>query len=177
MEAPTTVVPAATTSSTGPVQPLDPREILQKMLDGLGLQTKVEQFTLDGAPLLHIATADPARIIGKHGQTLSQLQFLLNRIQQRRDKDAPRVIVDCERYRERANDDLIRRAMSAADRVRRWGDEVHIGPYGAFDRRVIHRHFQNDRELEAVSEGEEDGGRKKMTIRVRRSSPPAQSAS
>ena len=72
---------AAAPASSAPLP--DSREILQKMLDGLGLHTKVEQFTMDGSTLLHIATAEPGRLIGKHGQTLSQLQFLLNRILQR----------------------------------------------------------------------------------------------
>jgi len=145
----------------------DPRVVLQKLLDGLGLETKVEQYTMDGTPLLHITTAEPGRLIGKHGQTLGHLQFLVNRILQRHDKDAPRVIVDCERYRERANDDLIHKALEAADRVRRWGDPVHIGPFSAFERRVIHQHFAHDYELEAISEEGDEAGRKKMTIRVR----------
>jgi len=80
---------------------------------------------------------------------------------------APRVIVDCERYRERQRDDLIRIALEAADKVRRWGEPVRIGPFGAFDRRIIHLYIQKDPELEAVSEGEEDRGRKKMVIRVK----------
>jgi spoIIIJ-associated protein len=151
---------------TGP--PLDPRDVLQKMLDGLGLQTKVEVFTMDGSTLLHIATVEPGRLIGKHGQTLSQLQFLLNRIIQRANPDAPRVTVDCERYRERQRDDILKRVADAADQVRRWGDAVTIGPFNAFDRRVIHLHMEKDRELEAVSEGEGDeAGMKKMIIRVR----------
>ena len=137
------------------------------MLDGLGLLTKVEHFTMDGATLLHIATAEPGRLIGKHGQTLNELQFLLNRILQRIDKATPQVIVDCERYRERQRDELLKQVLDAADRVRRWGDPVKIGPYGAFDRRIIHMHMERDMELEAVSEGEETGGRKKMIIRVR----------
>ena len=148
-------------------KPADPREILQHILDGLGLQTKVETQTIDGAPLLHIATAEPGRLIGKHGQALGHLQFLVNRILQRRDPNAPRVIVDCERYRERANDELVKKAVEAADRVRRWGDAVHIGPFSAFERRIIHQHFANDYEIEAVSEDGDDAGRKKMTIRVR----------
>jgi spoIIIJ-associated protein len=147
--------------------PADPREVLQKILDGLGLQTKVEAQMVDGAPLLHIATAEPGRLIGKHGQTLGHLQFLVNRILQRHDPSAPRVIVDCEHYRERANDELVKKALEAADRVRRWGDAVHIGPFSAFERRVIHRHFAADYEIEAVSEEGDEAGRKKMTIRVR----------
>ena len=159
--------------ATAAAPSLNPQEVLQKMLDGLGLRTKVELYHMDDAPLLHIATADPGRLIGKHGQTLQHLQFLVNRILQRSNPDAPRVIVDCERYRERQRDDLIRTALDAADKVRRWGESVRIGPVGAFDRRIIHLHIQKDPELEAVSEGEEDGGRKKMIIRVKQKPPAA----
>ena len=155
------------TASPAAPPTVDPREVLQKMLDGLGLLTKVEHYTMDDATLLHIATAEPGRLIGKHGQTLNELQFLLNRILQRIDKATPQVIVDCERYRERQRDELLKQVLDAADRVRRWGDPVKIGPYGAFDRRIIHLHMERDMELEAVSEGEETGGRKKMIIRVR----------
>ncbi|HUJ71345.1 MAG TPA: KH domain-containing protein [Verrucomicrobiae bacterium] len=163
-----TETPTSTASSipSGPLP--DPRAALQTMLDGLGLQTKVEAVTMDGSTLLHIATVEPGRLIGKHGQTLSQLQFLLNRILQRMHPEAPRVIVDCERYRERQRDDILKKVLDAADRVRRWGDAVKIGPFNAFDRRVIHQHMERDRELEAVSEGEGDeAGMKKMIIRVR----------
>jgi spoIIIJ-associated protein len=162
-------IPSASSVPSVPAGPaLDPRDALQKMLDGLGLQTKVEVYSMDGSTLLHIATVEPGRLIGKHGQTLSQLQFLLNRILQRGNPEAPRVIVDCERYRERQRDDILKKVLDAADRVRRWGDAVKIGPFNAFDRRVIHQHMERDRELEAVSEGEGDeAGMKKMIIRVR----------
>jgi spoIIIJ-associated protein len=161
METQTTAVPPPV------ARPADPREVLETILHGLGLQTKVEQLTMDGAPLLHIATAEPGRLIGKHGQTLGHLQFLVNRILQRRDPSAPKVIVDCERYRERANDELVKKALEAAESVRRWGDPVHIGPFAAFDRRIIHQHFARDYEIEAISEEGDEAGRKKMTIRVR----------
>jgi spoIIIJ-associated protein len=138
------------------------------MLDGLGLQTKVDQFMQDDAPLLHIATADPGRLIGRGGQTLDQLQFLLNRMLQRANPDSPRVIVDCERYRERERDELIKKALEAVDRVRRWGETATIGPYNPYERRIIHRHIERDPDLEAVSEGGEDeSGRKRMVIRVK----------
>ncbi len=161
METQTTAAPSAAAT------PVSPSEVLQKILNGLGLQTKVDHLAVDGTPLLQITTAEPGRLIGKHGQTLGHLQFLVNRILQRHDANSPKVIVDCEHYRERANDELIRRALDAANRVRRWGDAVHIGPYSAFERRVIHQHFAHDYELEAVSEEGDETGRKKMTIRVR----------
>ena len=169
METQTSTAPSPSPAPAPVATPsVNPQEVLQKMLDGLGLQTKVELYHMDDAPLLHIATADPGRLIGKHGQTLSQLQFLLNRILQRMSPDAPRVIVDCERYRERQRDDILKKVADAADRVRRWGEAVKIGPFNAFDRRVIHLHMEKDRELEAVSEGEGDeAGMKRMIIRVR----------
>lgn len=150
-----------------PAPALDPRAVLQHLLDGLGISATVEHVTLDGATLLHIATTEPAHLIGKHGQTLGQLQFLLNRILQHRNPDTEQVIVDCEHYRERQRDDLLHQIVSAADKVRRWGDPVQIGPYGAFDRRLIHRHMDRDPELEAISDGVEEHGRKTMTIRIR----------
>ncbi|MCX7887482.1 MAG: KH domain-containing protein [Verrucomicrobiae bacterium] len=145
----------------------DPRQLLQTMLDLLGLRTKVEQYTQDDTPLLHIATADPARIIGRNGHTLNQLQYLVNRILQHANPNAQPIIVDCERYRERERDQLIRKALEAAEKVRRWGEPVTIGPFTAFERRIIHRYIARDPELEAVSEGKDDKGRKRMIIRPR----------
>jgi spoIIIJ-associated protein len=165
---PTETTAIATTTTAPAPTPLDARVALQKMLDALGLQTKVEQFTQDDSPLLHISTADPGRLIGRGGQTLDQIQFLLNRMVQRTNPDAPRIIVDCERYREKERDELIQKSLEAVDKVRRWGDAVVIGPFSAFERRVIHRHIDRDTDLEAVSESAEDReGRKRMTIRVK----------
>ncbi len=147
--------------------PLDPKEVLENILNGLGLDTKVEQDTLDGAILLHISTPEPGRLIGRHGQTLSQLQFLVNRILLRASADAPRVTIDCEHYRTKQRDDVLQKVLEAADKVRRWGEPLHIGPYSAFDRRVIHQHFASDPEIEAVSESEEGPGMKRMTIRLK----------
>lgn len=147
--------------------PVDPTKVLQQLLDGLGLHTKVEHYTMDGSTLLHIATVEPGRLIGKYGQTLNQLQFLLNRMLQRISPDTPRVLVDCERYRERLRDQVIRKAAEAADKVRRWGDPVTIGPFSPFDRRIIHLHIQRDSELEAVADGDETEGSKKIIIRLK----------
>lgn len=158
--------PVATT--VRPSTPLDPKEALQKMLDGLGLQTAVEQSTQDNAVFLQISTADPGRLIGRGGQTLNQLQFLLNRMIFRADPDAPRVTVDCERYRERERDEVIGKALEAVEKARRWGDSVTIGPFSPYDRRIIHRHIERDTDLEAITEeGGDDGDRKRMTIRVK----------
>ena len=159
-----------------PPVPFNPKEIVETILAHLEIPGTVEQSLVDGVPFLHITTPDPGRLIGRHGQTLSQLQFLVNRILQRRDLNAPRVTLDCEHYREQQNDDILRQATEAADQVRRWGEAVTIGPLATFDRRTIQQHFTNDRELEAVSEPGDEAGKKKVLIRVRHTPLPAQPA-
>ncbi len=146
---------------------LDPQEVLETILKHLGLPASVQQETADGNVLLHVSTSDPGRLIGRRGQTLSQLQFLVNRIVLRANQDAPRVTIDCENYRGKQREDTLRQAQEAADKVRRWGEPVQVGPFNAFDRRVIHESFRDDKELEAVSEDEQGTGMKRMIIRLR----------
>ena len=153
--------------------PLNPKDVVEKILAGLAISGTVEQSLLDGAPFLHITTPDPGRLIGKQGQTLSQLQFLVNRILQRHDLQAPRVTIDCEHYRDHQHDDILRQAREAAEKVRRWGESVHLGPLALFDRRIIQQYFEHDRELEAISEPGADAAKKKLTIRVRSAVAPA----
>jgi spoIIIJ-associated protein len=157
-------------ASPRPATPLDPKDVLQKILETLQLKTKVELTRQDGTVLLHIATADPGRLIGRGGQTLNHLQYLVNRILQRADPEASKVVVDCERYRERERDDLLKKALETADKVRRWGEPETIGPYCAQDRRVIINYIARDPELEAVAEPGDDEARLKLTVRVK---PPA----
>ena len=146
---------------------MQPQQVLQEMLDRLGVKTKVEQSSQDGQILLQITTADPARLIGRQGQTLNQLQFLLNRILLRHEEQAPRVIVDCERYRQRERDEVLEAARAAADRVRRWGEPETIGPFSAVERHLICRQLASDAELEASAEGGADDAPQKIRIRVK----------
>ena len=151
-----------------PASPLDPKVVVETILTSLAIPGTVEQSMVDGTPFLHITTADHGRLIGKQGQTLRQLQFLVNRILQHHDLKAPRVTIDCEHYREQQNDGVLRQATEAADQVRRWGEAVTLGPLATFDRRIIQQHFNADRELEAISEPGDEAGKKKILIRVRK---------
>ncbi len=162
--------PTPAAAPVTPVTPRDPKEVLQAMLTGLGLEASVERQDRDNQILLHIATAEPGRLIGRHGQTLSQLQFLVNRILLRFDQNAPRVQIDCENYRHRQRDDVLVKIKDTADKVRRWGEPVVIGPYGATDRRAIQDHFAADPELEAIPEEGDEAGLKKLTLRLKQTS-------
>lgn len=167
------------------------KTLLEKLLNLMGIEAKIEQCSMDDTPLLHIETPDAGRLIGKFGQTLNDLQFLLNRMLYRQvacrsaeptEESRPfRVIIDVERYRERQRDELLKHVFQTADQVRRWGDPVDLEPMNSFTRRIVHRAFANDPEIETVSnelEGENSTstGRKRITLRLRQNQPPAPAA-
>ena len=148
---------------------VEPKQVLGEMLRLMGVAARVDEFKTEEGVLLHIETDDGGRLIGKQGQTLAHLQFLLNRMLHKQAPESPHVIVDVCRYRERQHDQLIKHAQEQADRVRRWGDPIHLEPMSPHERRVIHRFFANDPEIETVSEGEssDDIGHKQITLRLR----------
>lgn len=146
----------------------DPKQMLSDLMRLMGFEGKVDQFTTEDGLLLHIECADGGRLIGKQGQTLSHLQFLLNRMLRKQDPEAPHIIVDVCRYRERAHDLLIKHAQEEADRVRRWGDPVQMEPMSPYERRVLHRFYATDPEIEILSEAGDEAGRKRMTLQLRK---------
>src|SRR5690242_4008303 len=105
--------------------PAQPKDTLETLLHLLGFDTKVEEQHMDeGGLLLDVKTDDPGRLIGRKGQTLADLQYLLNRLLFQQDPQSPKVTVDVAGYRAQARDELVGKAKEAAEKVRRWGDVV-----------------------------------------------------
>src|SRR5262249_58071041 len=100
----------------------EPKEMLQKMLDLLGFQVAVEQSTMDDGILLDVKTEESGRLIGRQGQTLSDLQYITNRLLFQQDPSAPKVMVDVSGYRAQAREALVKKEKDAAENVRRWGE-------------------------------------------------------
>jgi spoIIIJ-associated protein len=140
-----------------------PVETLQKILHSLGFEAQVEQHQLDDGLMLDVKTDDSGRLIGRQGQTLADLQYILNRILFQRDESAPKVTVDVGGYRAQARDALIKRAQDAAEKVRRWGDIVELEPMSAFDRRIVHHALKDDPDITTQSV-EVDGTNKKAIL-------------
>ena len=92
--------------------PVDPKEILDDLLHRLGFQATVETHELEdnGGSVLEVQTDDPGRLIGRQGQTLSELQYITNRILFRRDPSLPKVTVDVGNYRSQAREALVKKA-------------------------------------------------------------------
>ena len=112
---------------------------------------KVEERQLDDGLLLDLETEDSGRLIGRQGKTLSQLQYLVNRIVFQKDRSAPKITVDVGNYRIKAHEALVSKANDAAEKVRRWGDIVELEPMNAFERRIIHNLLKDDETVETHS--------------------------
>lgn len=148
--------------------PAEPKSTLIHLLDLMGFSVTVEEHHLDEGLLLDVHTDDPGRLIGRQGQTLSQLQYILNRLLFHIDPDAPKVTVDVGGYRASARDALVRKALDAAEKVRRWGDIVELEPMNAFDRRVVHNALKDDPAVETHSVEVEGTQKKAILLRPRR---------
>ncbi len=124
------------------------KEILDTMLGYLGFVCEIKEMTHeDGSLTLQVYTPERDRLIGRHGETLEDMQFLLNRLLQAHDKDAPRVQVDVEHYREMREDALIHKVRQLAELVRKTGRPFHLDPMNAYDRRIVHNAFKDDPEI------------------------------
>ncbi len=142
---------------------MDPKATLETLLQHLGFTATVTDREVDDQILLDIQTEDPGRLIGRSGQTLGELQFILNRIVFKGDTKVPRIILDVGGYRQQAREQLAKRANEAAEKVRRWGDVVELEPMNAFDRRIVHQTLKDDPDIETQSV-EVDGSEKKVIL-------------
>lgn len=142
-----------------------PKATLEKLLQLLGFPATVEEHTLEDGLLLDVKTDDSGRLIGRQGQTLSDLQYITNRLLFQQDQNAPKAMVDVGGYRAAARDALVKKAQDAAEKVRRWGDVVELEPLSAFDRRIVHQALKDDPDIETHSVEVEGTDKKAILLR------------
>ena len=145
--------------------PAQPKATLEQLLQHLGFPAAIEEHHDEDGLLLDVKAEDAGRLIGRQGQTLSQLQYILNRLLYRQDETAPKVTVDIGGYRAQAREALVKKAKEAAEKVRRWGDIVELEPMNAFDRRIVHNALRDDPGVETHSVEVEGTTKKAILLR------------
>ncbi len=140
-----------------------PKIILETILGTLGFPATIEEHKLGDDLMLDIKTEESGRLIGRQGQTLADLQYIVNRILFQQDQTSPKVMLDVGGYRSQAREALVKKARDAAEKVRKWGDAVELEPLNAFDRRIVHQALKDDPDIETQSV-EVDGTEKKALI-------------
>jgi spoIIIJ-associated protein len=145
--------------------PAGPKATLEKTLELLGFQATVEELPMEDGLLLDVKTEDSGRLIGRQGQTLADLQYIVNRLLFQQDRNAPKLMLDVGGYRSQAREALVRKAKEAAEKVRRWGDVVELEPLNAFDRRIVHHALKDDPDIETHSVEVEGSDKKAILLR------------
>ena len=132
------------------------REVLGKILEGIESEGKVTVRTAsDSQVVLDIVGGDTARIIGRHGQTIDSIQYLVGIIVNRKIGAKARVVIDAEGYRERREETLRKQALSLAKKVKETRQEAVLESLHSNERRVIHTALADNPDIYTYSEGEE----------------------
>jgi spoIIIJ-associated protein len=134
----------------------DAVRVLTRLLELMGFGAKVDVVGGDesGEVCLRISSEAGGLLIGRHGQTLDALEYLLNRLVERKDERIRRLLLDSEGYRERRRRELIETARRLAARVRETGRPVAMNPSNARERRIVHLALADDTRLSTRSDGE-----------------------
>ena len=148
---------------------VQPSETLKQILKHLGFDAQIEEHQMEDGLMLDVKADDAGRLIGRQGQTLADLQYILNRMLFQQDESSPKVMVDVGGYRAQARDALVKKAQEAAEKVRRWGDVVELEPMTAFDRRIVHHALKDDPDITTQSVEVEGTNKKAILLRPRNS--------
>lgn len=132
-------------------------EFLNSVFDAMGISVDVEIKLNEEEKELEVnLTGDEMGIlIGKRGQTLDSLQYLVSLVVNKESGDYLRVKLDTENYRERRKETLETLAKNIAYKVKRTRRSVSLEPMNPYERRIIHSALQNDKYVFTRSEGEE----------------------
>ena len=144
------------------------RSVLEGILFRMGVEATVVGEEGEGDIRLDIKGDNSGLLIGKHGRTLDSLQYVVNKVYQRRFGEGERVVLDTENYRKRRVEALENLALRLGEKVKRKRRAVVAGVFNSRDRRVIHMALRDDASVETESRGE--GFYKKLVIRPRVSS-------
>lgn len=132
-------------------------EVIYTILKHLDLTGDIEREETDtkGTVRLNVVGGDMGILIGKRGQTLDAIQFLLNLIANKNKKDKTKILLDIEGYRQRRERTLRDMAKRMADKARFNRKNITLEPMMSNERRIIHLELQNNPYVDTFSQGEE----------------------
>lgn len=135
----------------------DINEYLENLFKAMDIETEIKIDYDAEASLMNIDIEGPDMgiLIGKRGQTLDALQYLISLYVNKKTESYIRVKLDTENYRARRKDTLENLARNIAFKVKRTRRSFTLEPMNPYERRIIHSALQNDKYVATRSEGEE----------------------
>jgi spoIIIJ-associated protein len=138
------------------------KELLEGILLRMDLNFPIQIEETEEAITLNIKGDGSGLLIGKGGQTLDAIQYVLNKASNKSGKDKRMIVLDTEGYRDRRDEYLLALAAKLGEKVKRTRKPLTINHMSARDRRVIHLALKNDSALATKSRGE--GAYRKIII-------------
>ena len=133
------------------------RRFLRDVLEAMDIKAEIRVRDINESLYINLSGPRMGVIIGRRGQTLDSLQYLVSLVVNK-DKERDsfiKVILDTEDYRKKREETLQRLARRLADRVQKTGKKVELEPMNPYERRIIHSTLQEFEGITTFSEGEE----------------------
>ena len=134
-------------------------QFLSELLEKMGVQARVFAANTDSGLRLRIDADSMGLLIGRRGETLDALQYLVSLHVNRTSSEYQRITLDTEGYRSRREETMCRLARKTASQVRATGRAVAMEPMNPYERRILHSALQGFRGVTTHSEGEEPNRR------------------
>jgi spoIIIJ-associated protein len=145
------------------------KRILEGLLTRMAIPSPVAVEETEEAIILNIRGDGSGLLIGKRGQNLDAMQYIVNKAVHHSANGHKMIVIDTETYRKRREESLVALALRLGEKVKKTQKQVTVGHMNAHDRRIIHMAMQNDEALTTKSRGE--GEYRKIVILPARRGP------
>ncbi len=140
-------------------------DFLEPILQYMDIEAEIEIEQSEEEISVNLTGENIGLIIGKRGETLDALQYLLSLVINKNLDSYVRVILDASNYRKKRKETLVRLAKRVADKVARTRRNLTLEPMNSYERRIIHSTLQNHNYVVTESIGEEPN--RKVVIRYK----------
>jgi len=144
------------------------RDALQRIIDLITTDATISVEEGTDRIFFNVKGGNSAILIGKHGQTLEAIQYLVEKIVNKQQEERVRIHIDIEGYLKNRRISLQRLAARLAEKVKRTGRPATIDPMNAYDRRLVHIALKDDNKVRTQSVGE--GFLRKLVILPKKNS-------
>lgn len=131
------------------------KDFLETLLSKMDIEGKLTVKQKQNNLYVDISGTEMALLIGRRGQTLDSIQYLVSLVVNKGRDEYLRVILDTENYRQKRKDTLERLAFKLANKAKKIKKDISLEPMNPYERRIIHSALQNNKAVSTKSEGDE----------------------
>ena len=148
------------------VNEVDVDKFLADLFKAMDIEVEIEKNFNEAEKQMEINMSGPKMglLIGKRGQTLDALQYLISLVLNKNSDEYIKVKLDTENYRERRKETIENLAKNVAKKVKKSGRPAFLEPMNPYERRIIHAALQDDKYVETHSEGDEPHRKVVVTV-------------